>query len=112
MRRTTKYLRALEVFPDHQHDSNDDLYQKLIESNYYWDANVSRWMYTPGEKNDSASTQIKIRIWFDKNQVKEISELVVELLNNQGLRLIEQSEVYRCRPPKGNDGRIYLTFTR
>ncbi len=67
MRRTTKYLRGLEALPSFQHSSNEELYKELIDSGYYWDANISRWIYTPGEQNDSASTQIKIRVWFDKN---------------------------------------------
>ncbi len=111
MRRTNKYIKALKIFPDYQHNSNEELYSKLIAGGYYWDPNISQWIYTPGEQNDSASTQIRVRVWFDKNQVQGVADLIVELLADQSFRLVDKSEVYTCRPPKGNDGRVYLTFT-
>lgn len=109
-RRTLKYTRALEIDSEFTHLSRDELYSHLQDKGYYWDSNMSRWVYTPGEQNDPASQLIKIRVWYDKNQVKEVADKIIEALTDMGLRSVETSSIYPCRPPKGNDGRIYLTF--
>lgn len=108
--RTLKYTRALEIDSEFTHLSSDELYNHLQDKGCYWDSNISRWVYTPGEQNDPASQLIKIRVMFDKNQVKEVADKITELLTDFGYRFVESSSIYPCRPPKGNDGRIYLTF--
>jgi hypothetical protein len=108
--RTLKYTRALEIDSEFTHLSSDELCNHLQDKGCYWDSNISRWVYTPGEQNDPASQLIKIRVMFDKNQVKEVADKITELLTDFGYRFVESSSIYPCRPPKGNDGRIYLTF--
>ncbi len=65
-RRTLKYTRALEIESEFTHLSSNELYNYLQNKGYFWDSNMSRWVYTPGEQNDPASQLIKIRVWYDK----------------------------------------------
>lgn len=109
-RRTLKYTRALEIESEFTHLSSNELYSYLQDKGYFWDSNMSRWVYTPGEQNDPASQLIKIRVWYDRNQVKDVVEKLTELMTDVGFRSVESSSIYPCRPPKANDGRIYLTF--
>lgn len=109
-RRTLKYTRALEIDSEFTHLSSDELYNHLQDKGYYWDSNMSRWVYTPDQQNDLPSQLIQIRVTFDKNQVKEVADKVIEALTDMGFRSVKASVIYPCRPPEANDGRIYLTF--
>jgi len=110
IRRTLKYTRALEIDAQFTHLSSEELYSHLQNQGYYWDSNMSQWVYTPNEENEPASQFIRIRVMFDKNQVQSVADKVTELMTDVGYRSVERSSIYPCRPPKGNDGRIYLTF--
>lgn len=112
IKRTRKYLKALEVSADFSHGTSDELYQHMIAQGYYWDENCGLWIQGADQKNDPPSTQIKVRLWADKNQVENISNKVIEAVTDQGFRFIEKSIPYPCRPPKANDARVYLTFER
>ena len=112
IKRTRKYLKALESAPDFSHQTSDELYEYLIAQGYYWDANCGLWIQAADQNNDPPSTQIKVRLWADKSQVEGIAEKAIEALTDQGFRFIEKSIPYPCRPPKANDARVYLTFER
>jgi hypothetical protein len=112
IKQTRKYLKALEVSDDFFHHTSDELYQYLTVQGYYWDANCGLWIKAADQSNDPPSTQVKIRIWADKNQVIEIAEKAIEALTDQEFRFIEKSIPYPCRPPKANDARVYLTFEK
>ncbi|MBW4599855.1 MAG: hypothetical protein KME29_09620 [Calothrix sp. FI2-JRJ7] len=57
-----------------------------------------------------ASKLIKIRIIAFALKVEQAAEIFIENAEDAGLRLLEKSELYPCRPPNQNDARIYLTF--
>lgn len=111
-RQTLKYKRALEIIPEFPHQTSDELYIHLTDEGYYWDSNMQRWIYSASQQNDPPSNTIKVRVWFDKNQVQNVTDKLTELMEDEGYRLIEKSALYPCRPPKANDGRIYLIFDR
>ncbi len=111
IRRTRKYIEACHL-KNLPHSTSSELYQKLIDMDYYWDANMGRWIFAPGQKNDPPSQQIKIRVWADKNRVQDLADEVIEALAEQGFRCIEKSTLYPCRPPKANEARIYLVFEK
>lgn len=112
IRRTIKYIRASEQSEaqNFEHETCDQLYEHLQGLGYYWDNNCQSWIYSPAEENDPPSTTIKIRLWFDKHQVNDVSNKLIELMESDGYRLIEKSTLYPCRPPQANDARIYLRF--
>jgi hypothetical protein len=53
---------------------------------------------------------IRIRVWAATEKVADAADAVAEAMPQYGLRLIERSEPYICRPPKQAESRIYLTF--
>jgi hypothetical protein len=112
IRRTRKYIKARESAPDFSHETSDELYQYLIKSGYYWDADAGVWIKTSSQLNDPPSTLIKIRLWADKNQVEDVAEKVIWALSGERFQLVEKSITYPCRPPKANDARVYLTFEK
>jgi len=109
-RRTLKYTRALEIDSEFTHLSCDELYNHLQDKGYYWTSNLSQWVYCPNERNDPPSKLVKIRILYDKNQVKAVSEKLIESMTDTGYRFVESSVIHPSYPPKANDGKIYLTF--
>ncbi len=108
MKQTQKYSQACQLltFP---HASQDELYKELNRLGWWWQAKNKKW-----ERDDSpaqeASKLIKIRIWASAKKVEQAAELFVENAEDIGLRILEKSEAYPCRPPNQNEARIYLTF--
>lgn len=109
-KKTTKYIKALEINPGYIHTSSDQLYRHLQDNDYFWDSTISSWVHTPSQNNDPPSQLIKIRLWCDKNKAEQVSLTIMELMDSAGYRCLEFSYPYPCRPPKANDSRIYLTF--
>jgi hypothetical protein len=76
---------------------------------WYWQAGKKEW-----ERDDTpakeATKLIKIRVWAAKESVENAAELFLESAEGNGLRLIEKSAPYPCRPPNQLESRIYLTF--
>lgn len=109
-RRTKKYIKALEINSSFSHQTSDELYQKLTDDGYWWDSNCQSWIYSPASEQQPPSMTIKVRVWTDKARVKQVAEKIVELMEDEGHRCIDKSDVYPCRPPQANDARVYLTF--
>lgn len=76
---------------------------------WYWDSKIKRW-----ERDDTPAREttklIKVRILAATHKVSQAAELFIEASLEMGLRLMERSEPYQCRPPQQNESRIYLTF--
>jgi hypothetical protein len=51
-----------------------------------------------------------VRVWADKNKVENAADLFIENVESMGLKLLERSNSYPCRPPNQLESRIYLTF--
>ncbi|MEI1375959.1 hypothetical protein PQG02_06815 [Nostoc sp. UHCC 0926] len=108
MKKTAKYSKAccILTFP---HSSQEELYSELNRLGWYWQADKKEWARddTPAQ---SATKLIKVRVWAAKESVEDAAELFLEGAQGNGLRLIEKSPPYLCRPPKQLESRIYMTF--
>ncbi len=108
MKQTQKYTSATQILT-FLHTNQDELYQELNRLGWYWQPKKKAW-----ERDDTpaleASKLIKIRIWADSKKVDEAAALFIENAESAGLRLVEKSQPYPCRPPHQNDSRVYLTF--
>lgn len=108
MKRTQKYSQACQIltFP---HKTQEELYSELNRLGWYWHSQKKEWMRddTPAKQ---ATNLIRVRVWTGTTKVEQAAELFVENAEDNGLRLIEKSTPYACRPPNQNDSRIYLTF--
>lgn len=108
MKQTAKYLGAIAVLTI-PHSTQDELYSELNRLGWYWNSKIKKWERddTPAQE---ATSLVKVRVWAASNKVSQAADLFVEASVDMGLRLIERSEPYQCRPPQQNDSRIYLTF--
>ena len=110
IRQTRKYLEAKKITPNFKHESSAELYRHLEANGYYWESDTNSWYHLPEEKRSEASKVIRVRVLTDRNEVESVAETVADVLKSHGFKLLEKSEMYPCRPPKINDGRVYLTF--
>ena len=108
MKQTQKYSQACHIliFP---HNTQDELYSELNRLGWYWQPKQKKW-----ERDDTpakeASNLIRIRVMASSTKISEVAQHFIEASSDMGLKLIEQSEPYPCRPPCQNESRIYLTF--
>ncbi len=108
MKQTRKYVQAKErlTFP---HNSQEELYSELNRLGWYWQPKKQVW-----ERDDTpareANKLIKIRLWASGQQVDGIADLLIEASETIGLKLIEKSNPYPCRPPLQKESRVYLVF--
>ncbi|BDA76618.1 hypothetical protein CAL7716_107840 (plasmid) [Calothrix sp. PCC 7716] len=108
MKQTQKYSQATQILT-YPHTNQEQLYQELNRLGWYWNAKKKKWERddTPAQE---ASKLIKIRIMASVQKVEQAAEIFIENAEDAGLKLLEKSELYPCRPPNQNDARIYLTF--
>lgn len=108
MKRTQKYLKAQEILTI-PHSNQQELYSELNRLGWYWSSKKKVW-----ERDDRlakpASKLIKVRVWCSTETIEDITDGIVDNLEEIGLNLLERSDSYQCRPPQQNDSRIYLTF--
>lgn len=115
-RRTRKYVAA-ERLASQLNITNwrqmiaSGLYQELGEHGYHWNSDSGTWENWTAMPADGPSEVIRLRCWARTEVVEMIADGVIESMAAAGLRLIERSQPYVCRPPKQNDSRIYLTFS-
>lgn len=108
MKRTKKYAGAIDILT-HPHETQDELYSELNRLGWYWDSKQQRWVRD--DRVAEAETKfIRIRVLSGASQVQNVADNVVEAMQERGLRLLEKSPPYPCRPPQQNDSRVYLTF--
>ena len=108
MKKTAKYSKACQVltFP---HEHQEQLYSELNRLGWYWQPKKKEW-----ERDDTpakaATKLVRVRVWAAKDSVENAAELFLEGAEGNGLRLIEKSPPYPCRPPNQLESRIYLVF--
>lgn len=110
-RQTEKFIKAVAIAGSRfRNTSHEALYQLMLEAQYYWDSRTKEWEQTPSEANDPPTQLHRVRVWAAKGEVESLATAIIQSLTAQGYQLDERSAVYPCRPPKGNEARIYLSF--
>ncbi len=108
MKQTQKYSSACQILI-YPHINQDELYAELNRLGWFWNSKIKKW-----ERDDRPALEesklIKIRILASAQKVVQAAELFIESAEDMGLKLLEKSEPYPCRPPNQNDARIYLSF--
>jgi hypothetical protein len=108
MKKTQKYSKACQLLT-FSHDSQEQLYAELNRLGWYWQPVKKEW-----ERDDTpakeATKLIKVRVWADATKVENAVDLFTENVETMGLKLLERSNPYPCRPPNQKESRIYLTF--
>lgn len=108
MKRTKKCTTGCDLLTV-PHSTQEQLYAELNRLGFYWNSKVQRW-----ERNDQLadppSQLLRVRVWAAAEKVEQMAEIAIESMQQYGLKLLERSEPYPCRPPKQADSRIYLTF--
>jgi hypothetical protein len=108
MKQTQKYSQACHIlsFP---HTCQDELYSELNRLGWWWQPKLKKW-----ERDDTPAREttnlIRIRVMASNQKVAEVAQHFIESATDMGLKLIDQSEPYPCRPPNQLESRIYLTF--
>jgi len=88
----------------------EELYQSLQDGWVFWDSKTKEWTKSK-EKPAKPSELVHVRVWASDHLVDMIAEkLITDVFPR--LELVERSPVYRCRPPKQLEGRVYLSFKR
>lgn len=108
MKQTKKYSKACEILTIN-HTTQEQLYQELNRLGWFWDSKKQQWI-RDDRIAEPASNLIKIRLWANKDKVEQLSEILQEALAPYGIKVLEKSEPYLCRPPQQNDARIYITL--
>jgi hypothetical protein len=108
MKKTQKYSQACAILT-YPHSTQEQLYSELNRLGWYWIADQKKWERDEREANPTTNL-IKIRVWAASDKVNNVAQHFVEAATDMGLRLVDQSQSYPCRPPNQNEARIYLTF--
>ena len=110
-RQTEKFLKAVAIAGNRfRNSAHEVLYQMMTESNHYWDSRSKEWIYTPSDRNDPPTQLHRVRVWAAREEVEALASAIIEGLIAQGYSLADRSTLYPCRPPKGSEARIYLSF--
>ncbi len=115
-KRTKKYVAAeamlrrlgVAVFG---YRSAETFYEVLAEKGYQWNSETGIWENWQAMDADQPTELIRVRAWARAEVVEMIADGVVESMLAAGLRLVERSSPYPCRPPKQLESRIYITFS-
>lgn len=86
------------------------LYRILAEQGYQWNSDAGEWQHLPSLPEDEPSPLIRVRVWAEASIVGLMADGIEAALQQAGLRLVERSVPYPCRPPQQRESRIYLTF--
>jgi hypothetical protein len=113
-RMTWKFSTALKLAHRLELDINDAdrelIYQQLEEEGWHWNSQTSEWEQWADEPADEPTDLIMIRLWCASEVIAELAGDVIRQMKNIGLRLVEASPPYPCRPPKQQESRVYLKF--
>jgi hypothetical protein len=113
-KQTVKYSSACRIatelnIPLAEHQ--EQLYQSLNTSGYYWNSKEKVWEKLDAEA-DAPTELIRLRVWADARFVEQVADECVFAVAGKGMQLVERSEVYNCRPPKQLEARVYLSFMK
>lgn len=113
-RQTRKYTAAVTAAHAAQISTNgsqEELYACLQAADYYWDADAAQWLHAARADANPPTNLLRVRVWTRREWVEdEADEIVDRMTDHPGLRLIERSQAYPCRPPNQGEARIYLLF--
>ncbi|MEB3881948.1 hypothetical protein [Lyngbya sp. CCY1209] len=112
IRKTLKYKQAIAIAPDYPHQTQEELYEHLRGKSYFWDSKQGEWEFVNPEDSDPPSKTIRVRVMTGRDLIPHAVDAITDILEVDGFTLLDVSPVYPCRPPKANDGRVYLTFTQ
>jgi hypothetical protein len=87
----------------------EQAYNFLNERGYYWNPKTKEWELLDLEANPPTEL-IRIRVWSDTRFVDQIADSLISALSSKGMRCIERTSPYTCRPPNQLESRIYLAF--
>lgn len=110
-KQTRKYTQAVDLAKQigASADGNQDvLYATLAFRGYTWLSDEGQWVQSPDP--DPATELVMLRVWAKKELVDSLADQVANAMQSNGLKLVERSDLYLCRPPKQLEGRIYLKF--
>lgn len=110
MKNTQKYRLALQI-SNIKHDHQDILYEELNKLGYCWNSKIKQWVKHEGESNPPLEG-LRIRLWSDQKDMDEYSTIIKEICQAHGLKLLESSKPYPCRPPQEKETRVYLYFIK
>lgn len=110
---TEKYRKATEIAQSLNltTENREELYQQLNSHSYFWNSEKKDWEKI-STKADPPTELIKIRIWADARITESVASELIEALAKKGLRVMNCSEPYLCRPPKNLESRIYMDLTK
>jgi hypothetical protein len=113
MRITEKYRKALQIGHPLKITTKDreELYQQLNSNSYFWNSEKKKWEKISLEANPPTEL-IKIRIWADARITEAVASELIEALAKKGLRMMNCSRPYLCRPPEHLESRMYLDFVK
>ena len=92
---------------------NDDLYAKLEDQGYFWDAETGKWSdfkkSTSIFENDNglATGDCRLRLMAHPGDIDRLIETVTEALDSYSVRVTETSKQYPNR--RGPGVRVYMT---
>lgn len=105
-----KIAKQLKIAIMSENWPQEELYKALQERQHFWDSKTKTWELIDLDA-EPATDWVKIRVWADTELVDVQAKLIVmAYVEVSGYELMEQSEAYRCRPPKHNQSRMYLSF--
>ena len=113
-KQTVKYSSACQIaaklnIPSTEHQ--EQLYQSLNTSGYYWNSKEKIWEKLDVEAHPPTE-KIKVRVTADARFVEKIADECISAVAEKGLRFLEKSDPYNCRPPKQLEARVYLDFMK
>lgn len=114
-RMTAKYRAAITTahnkrLPAKDTANQDELYELLQQNGYFWDSGSKQWDYHDPAQADPPTPLVMVRVWADLDHVEGYAQQVIAECSKKIGPLVEQSRVYPCRPPKQQEGRVYLKF--
>ena len=93
-------------------ESQDWLYQKLMEFGCFWDSKQGKWVTVASEPANAPTPLIRVRVWGATGEGLDEAVRTVKGAFGNGFDLINQSMPYICRPPQQLESRVYLEFKR
>lgn len=112
---TAKYSSALAVARKLKLSTSGNqemTYHRLMDAGYFWNGKTQEWECLANEPAEVASPLLRVRVWASLETVQEQAKSIGGLMTTMGYQLVEMSPAYVCRPPKQNEGRVYLTFLK
>lgn len=113
MRITEKYRKAIQI----RHrlkirtEDREELYQQLNKNSYFWNSERKKWEKISTAANPPTEL-IKVRIWADARITETVASKLIEALAKKGLRKMNCSKPYLCRPPEHLESRMYIEFVK